>query len=63
MSGPELVNLMVQRRPGLRALFVSGYTDESLPHVQMLRPGINYLPKPFSRRQLAERVRSILDGT
>jgi PAS domain S-box-containing protein len=62
MSGPELVNLLVQRRPGLRALFMSGYTDESLPHVQMLRPGVNYLPKPFSRRQLAELVRSILDG-
>ncbi len=62
MSGPQLVNLLVKRRPRLRVLFISGYTDEGLPPGQALRPGVNYIPKPFSRRQLAERVRAILDS-
>ncbi len=62
MNGPQLVTLLFKRRPQLRALFVSGYTDESFPMGPTFRPGVNYLPKPFSRRQLAERVRAILDA-
>jgi len=61
MTGPELVQRLARQRPDLRALFVSGYTNESLAQHASLRPGVNYLPKPFSRQQLAERVRAILD--
>jgi len=61
MAGPELVQRLAERQPDLRALFVSGYTDESIAQHKVFRPGVNYLAKPFSREGLAERVRAILD--
>lgn len=62
MNGPELVGRLQTIRPGLRVLYISGYTDESIFQRGFTGSGIGYLPKPFAPVALARRVRQILDA-
>jgi CheY-like chemotaxis protein len=61
MSGPEMAARASELKPGVRVLFMSGYTDPDValrgPHVR----GSGLLRKPFTAAVLAERVRSELD--
>jgi two-component system cell cycle sensor histidine kinase/response regulator CckA len=61
MNGSELSRLLRQQRPGLRVLFVSGYTDGSIGALGMLEDGAAFLQKPFTSESLARKVRSVLD--
>jgi CheY-like chemotaxis protein len=47
--------------PGMRVLFVSGYTDDAVIRHGVLREGVNFLQKPFSLVTLAIKVREVLD--
>ena len=58
MSGVDLVAHLTNRRPGTKALLMSGYTDRPIP--QMATNGPGFLQKPFSPEELAEKVRAIL---
>jgi two-component system, cell cycle sensor histidine kinase and response regulator CckA len=61
LSGPQLSTRLVLLRPGLKVLFVSGYTDaEITPHGE-LDAELAFLPKPYTPDQLQMRVREILD--
>jgi signal transduction histidine kinase len=61
MSGPELAARLLQDNPGMRVLYISGYTDEALAaHGNFLR-GIPLLQKPFTLSQLAQRVRAAFE--
>jgi len=62
-SGAELAEALRLRRPGLRVLFISGYTDDALAMHGVLEPGVDLLQKPFGAAELARRVRQILDRT
>ena len=55
-SGVELVADLTKRRPGLRVLLMSGYTEETLP----IEGGMTLLQKPFTPRELRERIRDAL---
>jgi two-component system, cell cycle sensor histidine kinase and response regulator CckA len=57
MSGPELVQQLTNARPGLRVLYLSGYTDKNLAQKIKLTPENNFLQKPFSPQGLAQAVR------
>jgi two-component system, cell cycle sensor histidine kinase and response regulator CckA len=60
MSGPALARALEAIRPGLRTLFVSGYAEELMAaHPRAPAP---FLPKPFTPRALAAKVREVLDG-
>jgi len=60
MSGPALARALEAIRPGLRTLFVSGYAEELMAaHPHASAP---FLPKPFTPRALAAKVREVLDG-
>ena len=59
-SGPELAERLQAARPGLKVLFVSGYTREATVQQGVLRPGTNLLSKPFGPAQLARMVRRVL---
>lgn len=60
MMGPEMVRKLMVMRPGIRALFMSGYADkDSTSGVPM---GANFLGKPFSSQELAKAVEAALAG-
>jgi two-component system cell cycle sensor histidine kinase/response regulator CckA len=60
-SGPELTSRLVERRPGLQVIYMSGYTDETIVHHGVLEPGIAFLQKPFSSETLGRKIREVLD--
>jgi PAS domain S-box-containing protein len=60
MNGAELAKKAREIRPGLKVLFTSGYTDNAIVHAGRVDPGIELLSKPYSRDQLATRVRRTL---
>ncbi len=62
MSGRGLVDALRVGRPGLRALFVSGYPQEVIARRGVLDSGIEFLAKPFTPATLVARVRVLLDA-
>lgn len=62
MNGRELVEQARQRRPGLRVLFTTGYARNAIVHQGRLDPGVDLLTKPFTRAQLAMRIREVLEA-
>ena len=60
MSGPELAERLRTMRPEIRVLFVSGYADSGIVKEGELEPGTDFLQKPFTREQLANKVREVL---
>ncbi len=60
MSGRELANEVSLKRPGIRVLFMSGYTDNVITTGGMLEKGLAFLQKPFSPSTLAQKVREVL---
>jgi CheY-like chemotaxis protein len=60
MSGQELSARLREQRPGLRILYVSGYTDDAILQHGTLLPNTAFLQKPFSPGSLAQRVREVL---
>ena len=62
MTGRQLADEAMRLRPGLKTLFISGYTQDSIIHQGKLEPGVNFLSKPFRRRDLALKVREALEA-
>ncbi len=62
MNGREFVEKAKGLFPEGKVIYVSGYTDDHLTRNHMIDKGINFLPKPFSIRQIASIVRKVLDG-
>jgi PAS domain S-box-containing protein len=60
-SGPELTRQLVERRPALKVIYMSGYTEEAIVHHGVLKPGIAFLHKPFTSETLGRKVREVLD--
>jgi two-component system cell cycle sensor histidine kinase/response regulator CckA len=61
MTGPEAFEKMSALKPGLRALFTTGYTTEADELRSMIRGGVSFLQKPYSSRELGRGIRSLLD--
>lgn len=62
MSGRELSDLLQSARPGLKVLYMSGYTDEAIVHHGVLEPAVAFIEKPFTPDALLRKVRETLDG-
>jgi PAS domain S-box-containing protein len=62
MSGRELAEAVATKRPGLKVLYTSGYTDNAVVHHGRLDEGVLLLTKPYRKPQLAEMVRQALGG-
>ena len=62
MSGPALATEAVARRPDIKVLYMSGYTQDKLDHQFEQDDDVPLLRKPFRRLELARMVRGVLDA-
>ena len=60
MGGRELVERLRARHPGLKVLFMSGYSERAVPSDGVMPPGTGFVEKPFTVEQLTQQ-RDILD--
>jgi two-component system, cell cycle sensor histidine kinase and response regulator CckA len=61
MSGKALVDQLTERLPGLKALYISGYTANAIVHHGILDSGVDFLQKPFTVKGMTKKVREVLD--
>jgi signal transduction histidine kinase/CheY-like chemotaxis protein len=62
LKSPELARLARARLPELAVLFTSGYTENAIVHDGRLDAGVELLSKPYTREQLARKVRAVIEG-
>jgi PAS domain S-box-containing protein len=62
MNGRQLANEAQRRRPALKVLYTSGYTENAIVHHGRLDPGVLLLAKPYRKAELARMIRTALDG-
>ncbi len=62
MNGRDLSQALTKRQPGLRTLYVSGYTANVISQHGILAPDVEFMEKPFTRARLLRRVRDVLDN-
>lgn len=62
MHGGELAARLLALRPGLKVLYVSGYTADAIAQRGVVEDGVALLPKPFSLLALTQKVREVLDS-
>jgi CheY-like chemotaxis protein len=62
MNGRAVAEAAIASAPGIKVLFTSGYTRDAIVTNGTLAPGVELLQKPFTYKDLAERVREVLDG-
>jgi PAS domain S-box-containing protein len=60
LSGRDLATKLCSERPGLKVLFISGYTDDTIVRHGALEGGVAFLQKPFNLRALADKIREVL---
>lgn len=60
MNGRILTETLMVNRPELKCLFMSGYTANVISHQGVLDDGVNFIQKPFAKRELAAKVRKVL---
>ena len=60
MNGRQLADAVGKRRPGVKVLFTSGYTENAIIHHGRLDPGVALLAKPYRKRDLAQAIREVL---
>ncbi|MCL4468717.1 MAG: PAS domain S-box protein [Deltaproteobacteria bacterium] len=63
MGGVELVERLRKNQPALRVLFMSGYTDNAIVHQGILDPGTPFIQKPFHIKDLAVKIKEVMQGT
>ena len=63
MGGRKLVDSLSAIRPGVKVLYMSGYTDNAIVHHGVLDPGVNYIQKPFMPEVLLAKLREVLDAS
>ena len=62
MSGKDLSRRLAELNPGIRCIYMSGYTANIITHHGVLDQGVHFLQKPFARIQLARKLREVLDN-
>jgi len=60
-SGPELTRQLVAKRPTLKVIYMSGYTEEAIVQHGVLNAGVAFLHKPFTSATLGRKIREVLD--
>jgi CheY-like chemotaxis protein len=63
MGGPQLAEKLTAEQPGLKVLYISGYTDDVVARHGILGSEGALLQKPFTRKGLSAKVRKLLDSS
>ena len=61
MNGRDLAEKIIKLYPDIKVLYMSGYTANSIAHHGVLNDDVEFLAKPFTPRNLAEKIRQTLD--
>ncbi len=61
MNGKELAKILLSLYPKLKCLFMSGYTADVIAHHGVLDSGVDFIQKPFDLKDLATKIRNVLD--
>jgi CheY-like chemotaxis protein len=61
MTGRQLADQVTHDNPLMTVLYTTGYTRNAIVHNEMLDRGVTLLPKPFTLRELAIKVRQVID--
>ena len=62
MNGRVLADHLLARRPGLKVVYISGYTDSFIVGHGVLEEGTHLLHKPFTEDALIQKIREVLDA-
>ena len=62
INGRQLADMVVGRRPWVKVLYTSGYTENAIVHHGILDEDLNFLQKPFTAVTLTNKVREVLNG-
>jgi PAS domain S-box-containing protein len=62
LNGRQIAQLLIAARPGIRVLYLSGYTNNAIVHHGVLEPDFAFLQKPFAPAVLGRKVREVLDS-
>ncbi len=62
MNGRDLAGNLLNCYPGLKRLFMSGYTANVIAHHGVLDEGVHFIQKPFSKKELGVKLREALEG-
>jgi len=60
-NGGELATALKASLPGIKVLFMSGYTESGILTQGVLEPGVRFLQKPFTPELLCRKIREVLD--
>ena len=60
MSGKELAKRIAAIRPGIKVLFMSGYTSNVIAHRGVLEKGVHFIQKPFRIKDLARKIDELI---
>jgi signal transduction histidine kinase/ActR/RegA family two-component response regulator len=60
MNGKDMAETILKDHPGMKCLFMSGYSADTVSKQGVLEQGINFIQKPFSKNEFADKVRKVL---
>ena len=61
MNGRDLAEQLMTIKNGINCLFMSGYTSDIIANQGVLVDGMHFIQKPFSQKELAAKIRKVLD--
>jgi two-component system, cell cycle sensor histidine kinase and response regulator CckA len=63
MNGRDLAKNLLSLYPGLKRLFMSGYTADVIAHHGVLEPGVFFIQKPLTQKELLDKIQEVLEHT
>jgi len=60
IDGPSLIRMLREKKPELKVIFISGYAEDTYRDELDEENGVHFLPKPFSLKDLATKVKEVL---
>jgi two-component system cell cycle sensor histidine kinase/response regulator CckA len=62
MNGPSMVEKVTEQFPNVKVIFISGYAEDVFVNSFGAERAFHFLPKPFTLKQLAQKVKEVLGG-